>query len=130
MFSCLIYLLIYLFNFRFTQPCTPTPRLQSGAKLLRLEGLDGRKAAGICGSSPRTKSLAHRSSVREERGEEEKKKGRRKRRREGGKCQSGTLHCSRTIRAQDRSVSRAISQSALIIRAPPTPLSSPPHRIG
>lgn len=75
MFSCLIYLLIYLFNFRFTQPCTPTPRLQSGAKLLRLEGLDGRKAAGMCGSSPRTKSLAHRSSVREERGEEEKKKG-------------------------------------------------------
>lgn len=56
-------------------------------------------------------------------------KGRRKRRREGGKCQSGTLHCLRTIRAQDRSVSRAISQSALII-PPPPPSPSPPHSIG
>lgn len=55
------------------QLCIQTPHLQSREKLLRLAGLDGRKAAGMCGSSPRRKSLAHRSSVREESGEEGKK---------------------------------------------------------
>lgn len=59
------------------------------------------------------------------------KKGAKKKRR----CQSGTLHCSRTIGAQDRSVSRAISQSALIIPPPPpsltprTPPPPPPFRV-
>lgn len=60
-------------------------------------------------------------AVREGRKVEQiEKRERRKRRREGGRCQSGTLHCLRTICAQDRSVSRAISQSTLIM-TPNTP---------